>query len=57
VTSSQLGGDAGRVQQTTDPRGLVGKTDYDPLGRTVRTIAAFTNGICLPRRNCGAGLA
>jgi YD repeat-containing protein len=45
VTSSQLGGDAGRVQQVTDPRGLVSKTDYDPLGRTVRTVAAFTNGI------------
>jgi RHS repeat-associated protein len=40
VTS--LGGDAGRVQQTTDPRGIVTKTDYDWLGRTVRTVQAFS---------------
>jgi RHS repeat-associated protein len=45
VTTSQQGGDAGRVQQVTDPRGLVSKTDYDALGRTVRTIQDFTNGV------------
>jgi RHS repeat-associated protein len=29
------------VQSTTDPRGLLSKTDYDLLGRTVRTIQNF----------------
>jgi RHS repeat-associated protein len=43
VTTSSVGGDAGRVQTTTDPRGIVSKTDYDLLGRTVRTVQAFTN--------------
>ncbi|MGH3578737.1 MAG: hypothetical protein ACRDU0_14425, partial [Mycobacterium sp.] len=38
VTTSQLGGDADRVQQVTDPRGIVSKTDFDALDRTVRTI-------------------
>src|SRR5262249_4149609 len=42
-TATSLGGDAGRLQQTTDPRGLVDKSDFDTLGRTVRTIAGFTD--------------
>jgi YD repeat-containing protein len=42
VTVTSLGGDAGRVQQTTDPRGIVSKTDSDYLGRTLRTISAFS---------------
>jgi RHS repeat-associated protein len=33
---------AGRVRAVTDPRGLVTRTTYDLLGRTVQTIAAFT---------------
>ncbi len=41
VTVTSVGGDAGRVQQTTDPRGIVTKTDDDALGRAVRTIEAF----------------
>jgi YD repeat-containing protein len=40
ATPSQ-GGDAGRVQQVTDPRGLVSKTDYDLKGRTLRTIENY----------------
>ncbi len=28
----------------TDPRGIVAKTEYDLLGRTTRTIAAYTDG-------------
>jgi YD repeat-containing protein len=43
VTTTSQGGDGGRVQQVTDPRGLVGKADYDLLGRTVRQVAAFTD--------------
>jgi YD repeat-containing protein len=43
VARASQGGDSGRVQATTDPRGLVAKTDYDLLGRTLRTVAAFTN--------------
>jgi RHS repeat-associated protein len=42
ITVTSLGGDAGNVQQTTDPRGIIGKTDFDYLGRTVRTIEAFS---------------
>jgi len=41
VGTVSQGGDAGRVQQITDPRGLISKTDYDLLGRTVRTIDNF----------------
>jgi RHS repeat-associated protein len=33
--------DAGRVQTTADPRSLLTKTDYDLLGRTVRTEEAY----------------
>ncbi len=43
VTTTSQGGDAGRVQSTTDPRGIVAKTDYDLLGRKVRTVEAFTD--------------
>jgi RHS repeat-associated protein len=42
VTVTSLGGDAGRVAQTTDPRGLVTKTDADWLGRTLRTVEDFS---------------
>jgi YD repeat-containing protein len=41
VSITSQGGDAGRVQQVTDPRGIVSKTDYDLLGRTVRTVEAY----------------
>ncbi len=41
-------GDAGRVQQVTDPRGLVQKTDYDLLGRSVRTVQAFSSAATPP---------
>src|SRR5437899_11333117 len=34
--------DAGRVQQSTDPCGIITKIDADWLGRTVRTIEAFS---------------
>jgi RHS repeat-associated protein len=39
-TTSQ-GGDTGRVQSTTDPRGLISKTDYDLLARQITTIQNF----------------
>src|SRR5262249_25968610 len=42
IAVTSLGGDAGRVQQITDPRGIVNKTDYDWLGRTLRTVEAFS---------------
>jgi YD repeat-containing protein len=41
VGTVSQGGDTGRVQATTDPRGLNSKTDDDLLGRTVRTIQNF----------------
>ncbi len=43
VTTTNMGGDGGRQQTVTDPRGLVTKTDVDALGRTLRTIEAFQN--------------
>src|SRR5262249_33793145 len=39
-TTSQ-GGDTGRRQKTTDPRALISKSDYDLLGRTLRTVENF----------------
>jgi YD repeat-containing protein len=42
ITVTSLGGDNGNVQQVTDPRGLITKSDYDWLGRTVRTVEAFS---------------
>jgi len=33
---------AGRVQDVTDPKGIVARTLYDALGRTTATIANFT---------------
>jgi RHS repeat-associated protein len=42
VAVNAPGGDTGHVQQVTDPRGLVTKTDSDLLGRTVRTIENFS---------------
>jgi RHS repeat-associated protein len=42
LTITSLGGDAGHVQQMTDPRGIVTRTDYDWLGRTLRTVEAFS---------------
>ena len=29
------------MAQTTDPRGIIGKSDFDLLGRVVRSISAF----------------
>ncbi len=43
VATTNMGGDGSRPQTTTDPRGLVTKTDVDALGRTLRTIEAFQN--------------
>jgi hypothetical protein len=36
---------AGWVSDIIDPRDLVTHTDYDNLGRTIRTIANFVDGI------------
>ena len=36
---------AGRTSDITDPRGIVGHTEYDLLGRTVKTVAAYTDGV------------
>lgn len=35
---------AGRVQDTTDPRGIVTRTAYDMLGRTTQVTEAYTDG-------------
>jgi YD repeat-containing protein len=41
ITVTSLGGDAGRLQQTTDARGIITKIDADWSGRTLRTVQAF----------------
>jgi RHS repeat-associated protein len=41
VVTQSRGGDSGRVQKTTDPRALISKTDYDAMGRTLRTTDNF----------------
>jgi RHS repeat-associated protein len=43
IAITSQGGDGGRIQQTTDPRGIVSKTDYDLLDRTVRAILAYSS--------------
>src|SRR5262249_1803475 len=43
VPTMSQGGDAGRVQKLTDPRGLIAKTDSDLLGRTLRTVENYVN--------------
>ncbi|WP_406694560.1 RHS repeat-associated core domain-containing protein [Singulisphaera sp. Ch08] len=36
--------DAGWLQTVTDPRGIASKTFHDAMGRTTKTIEAYTNG-------------
>jgi YD repeat-containing protein len=36
---------AGWIEDVTDPRGIVTRTLYDNLGRKIRTIGAFTDGV------------
>ena len=42
--NTAVDGRSGELVQTTDPRGIVSLTSYDALGRTTRTLAAFTDG-------------
>jgi hypothetical protein len=35
---------AGWLEAVTDPRGIVGQTFYDTLGRTTKTIEAYVDG-------------
>lgn len=42
IAVTSFGGDSGQQQEVIDPRGLVAKTDYDLLGRVVRTIEGFS---------------
>jgi RHS repeat-associated protein len=37
--------DAGRLQDVTDPKGLITRSEYDALGRTTATIEAYTDGV------------
>jgi len=43
VTSSSYD-DAGRVYQTTDPRGIMSRTLFDDAGRRIASIANYVNG-------------
>lgn len=45
LVSSLVYNAAGWVSDTIDPRGIDSHTDYDALGRSVRTIQAFVDGI------------
>lgn len=51
VSTLSLGGDAGGAFATTDPKGLVSRTYSDPLGRAVRTVENFTDGIVTDATN------
>jgi RHS repeat-associated protein len=44
VSTLSLGGDVGRGVDVTDPRGLVTRNYFDPLGRVVQTVEDFTDG-------------
>ena len=44
IVTTQPGGDAGRQQTMTDPRGIVSQSDMDLAGRTTRSIADFVPG-------------
>src|SRR5690606_6941979 len=41
---SQTYNSAGWVEDVTDPRGIVQRTLYDDMGRTIKTIEAYTDG-------------
>jgi RHS repeat-associated protein len=46
VLVTTLGYDpAGRPDTVTDPRGVVGKTEYDALGRVTKTIDDYVDGV------------
>ncbi|MDY3558363.1 RHS repeat-associated core domain-containing protein [Gemmata sp. JC673] len=45
VTVVNAGGDTGRAAETTDTAGRVSRTYADALGRTVRTVQNFVNGV------------
>ncbi len=36
---------AGNLASVTDPRGIISQSDFDLLGNTTQTIAAFTDGV------------
>ena len=36
---------AGRMQDVTDPKGLVSRTTYDALGRVTKTVANYVDGV------------
>jgi YD repeat-containing protein len=42
---------AGRLETVTDPRGIASKTFYDALGRTTKTIEAYTDGVVTAQTN------
>jgi YD repeat-containing protein len=44
LVSSYVYTDAGYVDTVTDPKAIVNKTTYDLLGRTTKSIEAYTNG-------------
>ena len=42
---------AGRVQDVTDPKGIVARTLYDALGRTTASISNYTGGAAGSQRS------
>ena len=51
LATISLGGDAGNVVDTTDPKGIDTRTYSDPLGRDVQDIENFTDGIVTDSSN------
>ncbi len=45
LVSSTVYDAAGRAWKATDPRGLEGRTEYDLLGRTTKTVENYVDGV------------
>ncbi|WP_439623362.1 RHS repeat-associated core domain-containing protein [Gemmata sp.] len=57
VATLSAGGDAGGPFEATDPKGIVGRTYADALGRATQTVEAFTNGAITDTSNKTVGYA
>jgi RHS repeat-associated protein len=45
LVTGQVYDAAGRVRDVTDPRGLVTRIEYDPLGRVTKTVENYVDGV------------
>ena len=57
LATVSYGGDAGNAAEVTDPAGHVAVTYTDAMGRTLRTIQDFTDGVVTDGSNATTGYA